>query len=212
MCDCRRDCISISAYYAVSGNTSVEELVESPKILSEQFLQFIDCLGWPVETSSHRGFKGKLDESICDRIPYYSDRNVEFVVNVPYFLKKPKDSMEWGNANSISKIYQQISSDDHVCVIYIEDLTEYKQLAKMIKTNSLSTSKNMVYIFINPLKNSANGLYWIRILVPPFGHNTSAIVASQRLFENALVIDIYLCHLINTNTLYRYLVHWSMVL
>lgn len=44
----RRDCISISAYYATSGNTTWSELIETPPPLSEQFLQFIHCVAWPV--------------------------------------------------------------------------------------------------------------------------------------------------------------------
>jgi hypothetical protein len=133
-----------------------------------------------------------LDASICETIPYYSDRTVEFIINTPYFLKSPPvDDITWGNANTISKIHQQVSSDDHVCVIWIEDLTHYKSIAKLIKSSSSSNSKAMVYIFINPLKNSANGLYWVRILVPSQGTTTANIVASQRLNENALVSDTY---------------------
>lgn len=49
----------------------------------------------------------------------------------------------------------------------------------------------MVYIFINPLKNSANGLYWVRILVPALGNTPTSIAASQRLNENALVCFLY---------------------
>lgn len=129
-----------------------------------------------------------MDSSICETIPYYSDRTVEFVVNVPYFLKKPAaDTMEWGNMNTISKIHQQISSDDHVCVIWIEDLAHYKSLANLIKSSSSVNSKAMVYIFINPLKHSANGLYWVRILVPSHGNSPASLLASQRLNENALV-------------------------
>ncbi|KAI8067251.1 hypothetical protein BDF21DRAFT_111951 [Thamnidium elegans] len=181
-----RDCISISAYYATSGNTTWSELIETPPPLSEQFLQFIHCVAWPVNTKDHKGYKGKLDTSICETLPYYSDRTVELVVNVPYFLKPPPvDDITWGNANSITKIHQQVSSDDHVCIIWIQDLDHYKSIAKMIKSSV--NSKAMVYIFINPLKNSANGLYWVRILVPALGNTPTSIAASQRLNENALI-------------------------
>ncbi|KAI8644943.1 hypothetical protein BD408DRAFT_474654 [Parasitella parasitica] len=183
-----RDCISISAYYAKSGRVTWSELIETPPALSGQFLQFINCLGWPVKTHQHKGYRGKLDPSICETIPYYSDRTVEFIVNVPYFLKKPAaDTMEWGNMNTISKIHKQISSDDHVCVIWIEDLAQYKALASLIKSSSSANSKAMVYIFINPLEHSANGLYWVRILVPTQGNSSASLLASQRLNENALI-------------------------
>lgn len=181
MCSCffffRRDCISVSAYYAKSGLANWTELTETPPPLSQEFLQFIHCLGWPVKTAGHRGYKGKLDAAVCETIPYYSDRSVEFVVNVPYFLKD----------SSVSKVHEQVTLDDHVCVIWIEDLSHYKTLASTIKTSSASHSKAMVYIFINPLKNSANGLYWIRILIPTLGNTPASILASQRLHENALV-------------------------
>ncbi|CEP06859.1 hypothetical protein [Parasitella parasitica] len=183
-----RDCISISAYYAKSGRVTWSELIETPPPLSEQFMQFINCLGWPVKTKQHKGYRGKLDPSICETIPYYSDRTVEFIVNVPYLLKKPAaDTMEWGNMNTISKIHRQIASDDHVCVIWIEDLAHYKALANLIKSSGAANSKAMVYIFINPLKHSANGLYWVRILVPAHGNSSASLLASQRLNENALI-------------------------
>ncbi|KAI9470555.1 MAG: hypothetical protein EXX96DRAFT_597448 [Benjaminiella poitrasii] len=183
-----RDCISISAYYAKSGNITLSELIESPPPLSQEFVQFIHCLGWPVKTSEHKGFKGKLDASISDTIPYYSDRTTEFVVNVPYFLKEPTaDDNGRNDAGRLTAIYQQISSEDHVCVIWIEDLSNYKSIASLINNSNCTNSKAMVYIFINPLKNSANGLYWIRILVPSIGSSQANILASQRLNENALI-------------------------
>ncbi|KAI7897175.1 uncharacterized protein EV154DRAFT_364 [Mucor mucedo] len=183
-----RDCVSISAYFTESGDVTWSELIENPPPLSDQFLQFINCVGWPVNTKSHKGYKGKLDSSICETLPYYSDRSVEFIVNVPYFLKSPPaNNITWGNANTISKIHQQISSDDHVCVIWIEDLDNYKSIAKLIKNSSSANSKAMVFLFINPLKNSADGLYWVRILVPTQGTTPANIAASQRLNENALI-------------------------
>ncbi|KAG0179411.1 phosphatidylinositol-3,5-bisphosphate 5-phosphatase [Apophysomyces sp. BC1021] len=183
-----RDCISVSAYYAHSGNATWEELVENPPPLSEQFMQFLNCLGWPVNIGQHIGFRGKLDPAICKTAPYYADRTVEFIVNVPYFLNEPTV----GNAtsettNTIHQVHQQVTVDDHVCIVWIEDLSNFKTLAKQIKSSSSPTSKTMVYLFINPLKNSANGLYWIRILIPAFGTDPTAIIASQRLNENALI-------------------------
>jgi hypothetical protein len=119
-------------------------------------------------------------------MPYYSDRTVEFVVNVPYLLQLPTDNMQWGsNHNTIAKIHQQVASDDHVCVIWIEDLANYKELAQCIKNSSSPHAKAMVYLFVNPLKES--GLYWVRILVPSLGSSSISLLASQRLNENALV-------------------------
>ncbi|KAI7899745.1 uncharacterized protein BX663DRAFT_532705 [Cokeromyces recurvatus] len=183
-----RDCISISAYYAKSGNITLLELIEKPPPLSQEFIQFIHCLGWPIKTSYHKGYKGRLDASISDTIPYFSDRTTEFLVHVPYFIRMPPDNdTKWGKVDSFSSLYQDVSSDDHVCVIWIEDLSNYKSLANLIKTSNPSNSKAMVYIFINPLKNGANGLYLIKILIPSVGNTPSSILASQRLNENALI-------------------------
>ncbi|KAG2228010.1 hypothetical protein INT45_012034 [Circinella minor] len=193
-----RDCISITAYYAQSGNTSWPELVETPSAISEQFLQYLNCLGWPVDVEEHQGFRGKLDPTICDTTPYYADRTIEFLVNSPYLLKLPASSTStttdnssysspYSNMKTVSRIHQYVSSDDHVCVIWIEDLTNYTELARRIKMSSSNNSKAMVFIFINPLKNSGNGLFWIRILIPSIGNNATSVMASQRLNENALI-------------------------
>jgi hypothetical protein len=109
-------------------------------------------------------------------MPYYADRTVEFVANVPYLITSTPEKT----------LLDQISADDRVCVIWIKHLVNYTSLAHRIKAAN-PASKFMVYIFIHPLPNTANGLYWIRILVPPFGNTPAAIVASQRLNENALV-------------------------
>lgn len=113
---------------------------------------------------------------------------MEFVVNVPYFLHTPpNDDNTWGSASNITKIHRMVSADDHVCVIWIEDLDNYTALAKRIKTSNSSNAKSMVYIFINPLRNSANSLYWIRVYIPLIGNNATSVVSSQRLNDNALV-------------------------
>lgn len=140
-----------------------------------------------MDIAEHTGYKGKLDRSICKTAPYYSDRNTEFLVNVPYFLQlPPADDGVWGTMDTISKIHQQVSSDDHVCVVWIEDLADYTSLAERIKNSGSPQSKAMVYIFINPLKNTADGLFWIRILVPVIGNQATSVAASQRLNESTL--------------------------
>ena len=151
----------------------------------------------------HQGFRGKLDPTICDTTPYYADRTIEFLVNTPYLLKVPESSSTtatadngsynspYNNMKTVSRIHQYVSSDDHVCVIWIEDLTNYTELARRIKMSSSNNSKAMVFIFINPLKNSGNGLFWIRILIPSIGNNATSVMASQRLNENALVNKDY---------------------
>ncbi|KAL0082446.1 hypothetical protein F4703DRAFT_1739402 [Phycomyces blakesleeanus] len=178
-----RDCISVSVYYALSGNTTWTELVESPPPLSPLYLQFLHCLGWPVDLANHNGFKGNLDPSICEKAPYYSDRSAEFVVNVPYMLHQSPCR----NDETIGQIHQRVSADDHVCIVWIEDLVNYDELSKKIKNSSLPSSKIMVYMFIHPLKKSADGLYRIRIHIPSYTSLSGTMAASQRLNENALL-------------------------
>ncbi|CAO3593387.1 unnamed protein product [Absidia cylindrospora] len=195
-----RECISISVCYARSGDSTWLDMTTNSSKLDEPFLQFLNCIGWPVELKHHTGFKGKLTSSICETMPYYADRTVEFIANVPYLMNLPStthdstteshhdDVPEWMSEEhtTIDDIFQHITSDDRVCVIWIKHLVNYTTLAQRIKSAN-SSSKFMVYLFIHPLPNTANGLYWIRILVPPFGNTPAAIVASQRLNENALI-------------------------
>ncbi|ORX50508.1 hypothetical protein DM01DRAFT_1375846 [Hesseltinella vesiculosa] len=207
-----RECISISAYFASSGDASWIDLVETPPPLAPAFLQLLNCIGWPVDLHRHNDFKGKLESSVCQTAPYFADRNVEFIVHVPYFLSLPATATspdtatasplssigsaplcstashpDWTAKNTtISMIHEHVTNDDYVCVIWVENLANYANLAKRIKASS-ATSNLMVYLFIHPLPNTSNGLYWIRILVPPFGNTPSSIMASQRLQENALI-------------------------
>lgn len=46
-----RDCISISTYFAQSGNATEAELVEQPAGMKEDYLRFLYTLGWPVSRS-----------------------------------------------------------------------------------------------------------------------------------------------------------------
>ncbi|KAI8338078.1 hypothetical protein BC941DRAFT_470077 [Chlamydoabsidia padenii] len=168
-----RECISVSVYYAQSGDSTWSDITTAPTTLDESFMQFLNCIGWPVDLKHHTGFKGKLDSSICQTMPYYADRTVEFVANVPYLI-------------TADTMLDHITSEDHICVIWIKHLVNYTSLAQRIKSAN-KKSKFMVYLFIHPLPNTANGLYWIRILVSPFGNTPAAMVASQRLNENALI-------------------------
>jgi hypothetical protein len=129
-----------------------------------------------------------VDAAVCDVIPYYADRMIEVVFHNPYFLHEPKKGdLSWGAVSRLSKLHQQVTQDDHVCIIWIEDMINWESLAQRIKSMNHINSKGMVYIFINPLVGAVDGLYWIRILIPSVGSNPASVVASQRLKENALV-------------------------
>ncbi|KAM3589848.1 hypothetical protein VKS41_000701 [Umbelopsis sp. WA50703] len=181
-----RDCISISTYFAQSGNVTESELVEQPAVMNEDYLRFLYTLGWPVKLSEHNGYRGKLDPAVCDVIPYFADRMVEVIFHSPYFLHTPnQDDLTWGSISRVNKLHQQITLDDHVCIIWIEDMTNWESLVQRIKGINAPNAKSMVYIFINPLPGAVDGLYWIRIMIPSAGNHPAA---SQRLKDNALIV------------------------
>lgn len=110
---------------------------------------------------------------------------VEVIFHSPYLLHAPhQDDLTWGSVSRISKVHQQITLDDHVCIIWIEDMTNWESLVHRIKEMNAPNAKSMVYIFINPLAGAVDGLYWIRIMIPSLGNHPAA---SQRLKDNALV-------------------------
>ncbi|RUS24334.1 hypothetical protein BC938DRAFT_473749 [Jimgerdemannia flammicorona] len=179
--------MTISVYYARSGDATAEELLESPPSINEDFVAFLHTVGWPVDIATHPGFKGKLDAAICATAPYYADRVHEVIFNVPYTVRSPPPgNSTWATTSMPSRVFRKISSDDHVCVVWIEDLRNYEQLARRIRESAVPSARLMVYLFVNPLKNNADGLYWIRVLVPIHGTNPVAFAASQRLNESVL--------------------------
>lgn len=112
----------------------------------------------------------------------------EVIFNVPYTVNSPPaGDTTWATMSIPSRIFRKISSDDHVCVVWIEDLHNYEILARRIREAAVPSAKQMIYLFVNPLKNSADGLYWIRVHVPVQGITPTSIGASQRLSDNALV-------------------------
>lgn len=123
---------------------------------------------------SHPGFKAKLNSSICKTALYFADRAVEVIFNVPYLIHLPpnnttanevdNDNSSSNNNNnnndeSLSTIFKNISSDDSVCIIWIEDIISMQNIPSKIGQPAF------IYIFVNPLQN-ATGLYWIRIITP----------------------------------------------
>ncbi|KAF9160777.1 hypothetical protein DFQ26_005190 [Actinomortierella ambigua] len=82
-----RETISISVYYAQSGDVSYSELIQgSPEGLPKDFTRFLDCLGWPILVESHPGYVGQLHKDICKTAPYYADRTCEVIFHVPYLV------------------------------------------------------------------------------------------------------------------------------
>ncbi|KAG9297725.1 hypothetical protein G9A89_011240 [Geosiphon pyriformis] len=147
-----RECISASVFYARTGEEPYEHII-NPESVNEDFEKFLNSLGWPVAIEAHQGFKGKLTPSVCRTAPYFADRNVELIFNVPYLIQKSP-----GNSAEItSPIFRRISADDNVCIVWIQEIKGIPTILQKIKSA-------MVYIFVHPLQN-ATGLYWIRIII-----------------------------------------------
>ncbi|KAI9248753.1 hypothetical protein BY458DRAFT_536549 [Sporodiniella umbellata] len=156
----------------LNGNMTWNALVKELPVPSEQFQQFIHCLGWPVSVEKHRGYKGNLTASVCETTTYYSDRMVEFIAHTPYYSQRSIDALT---------IHQQLTMDDRTCVVWIEDIANYTLIADLIAKNTAPGAKLMAYFFINPLKHTAGSFYWIRIWIPNQG-------ATQKLLENTMIL------------------------
>ncbi|PKY12404.1 hypothetical protein RhiirB3_494759 [Rhizophagus irregularis] len=143
-----------SVYYVRSGAVEYDQII-NPSTISEDFEKFLNSLGWPVSISTHSGFKAKLSSAFCKTTPYFADRTVEVIFNVPYLIHTPlsDSSME-----SLSSIIKNITVDDLVCIAWIEDIASMSNVPQKIGQTVF------VYIFVHPLQNT--GLYWIRIVIP----------------------------------------------
>ncbi|KAI8817858.1 uncharacterized protein EV422DRAFT_570333 [Fimicolochytrium jonesii] len=84
-----RDCMSISVLFCRSSNDSVDEILHRATV-SNDFDEFMHCLGWPVDLATHVGFKGALSSSIADTAPYFASKHVEMVFHCPYYIRRAK--------------------------------------------------------------------------------------------------------------------------
>ncbi|CAG8459818.1 2057_t:CDS:10 [Ambispora leptoticha] len=157
-----RDCISASVFFARSGRESYETIV-NPETISEDFEKFLNSLGWPVDLETHPGFKGNLTPSLCKTAPYFADRTVELIFNVPYLIQRPTSN----TTDLTTSIFKRVSADDYVSIVWIEDIRGIYSISQKIKKSGL------VYIFVHPLQN-ATGLYWIRIIMPGTLHYSNS--------------------------------------
>ncbi|CAG8856618.1 38798_t:CDS:2, partial [Gigaspora margarita] len=113
-----RNCLSVSVYYIQSGSDNFDNIINPPSI-SEDFERFLNSLGWPVSLDAHSGYKAKLNSSICEVAPYFADRSVEVIFNVPYLIKTPNTD---SSSNSLLDFFKNIFVDDLVCIVWIEDV------------------------------------------------------------------------------------------
>ncbi|CAG8555493.1 1092_t:CDS:10, partial [Cetraspora pellucida] len=163
----RRNCLSVSVYYIQSGSDDLEHIINPPSI-SKDFERFLNSLGWPVSLDTHSGYKAKLDSSICKTAPYFADRSVEVIFNVPYLIKAHNNDL---SSDSLSNLFKNIFSDDIVCIVWVDDVLSMQSAPSKIGQSAL------VYIFVHPLQN-ATGLYWIRIITPTAPHSSYTSIGS----------------------------------
>ncbi|CAG8677236.1 20125_t:CDS:10 [Dentiscutata erythropus] len=162
-----RNCLSVSVYYIQSEADDFDHIINPPSI-SEDFERFLNSLGWPVSLDTHSGYKAKLDSSICKVAPYFADRSVEVIFNVPYLIKTPSTD---SSSNSLSNFFKNIFADDLVCIVWIDDVLSMHSAPSKIGQPAF------VYIFVHPLQN-ATGLYWIRIITPAVPYSSSTGIGS----------------------------------
>ncbi|CAG8830306.1 1568_t:CDS:2, partial [Racocetra persica] len=158
-----RNCLSVSVYYIQSCSDDFDHIINPPSI-SEDFERFLNSLGWPVSLETHSGYKAKLDSSICKTTPYFADRSVEVIFNVPYLIQTQNNDL---SSDSLSNLLKNIFSDDLVCIVWVDDVLSMHNAPSKIGQSAL------VYIFVHPLQN-ATGLYWIRIITPSAPHSSSS--------------------------------------
>ncbi|KAJ1554626.1 hypothetical protein HK096_002660, partial [Nowakowskiella sp. JEL0078] len=165
-----RDCMTISVLFCRSGLSTASEII-NPLTISEDFEQFVHCLAWPVNLT-HPGFKGNLGRVLYETAPYFANRSIEVIFHCPYFISLKKHrtrptSLEL-DVQSISveakisidefstsapqsfelelSVWNEISKEDLVYIIWIED---YHQIHQVPKT--LGVKSGMLYIYIHPL-------------------------------------------------------------
>ncbi|KND00537.1 uncharacterized protein SPPG_09225 [Spizellomyces punctatus DAOM BR117] len=81
-----RDCMSMCVLFCRSGHESLDDIL-GHRTVSHDFDEFVHCLGWPVDLSSHTGYKGNLDKSICATAPYFASRHAEVIFHSPYYIR-----------------------------------------------------------------------------------------------------------------------------
>ncbi|KAJ3032061.1 hypothetical protein HK097_005380, partial [Rhizophlyctis rosea] len=81
-----RECMTIGVLFCRSASQSMEQIFK-PDSISFDFHQFVHTLGWPVNISTHPGYKGNLTPTLCDTAPYYGSRSTEVIFHVPYYIR-----------------------------------------------------------------------------------------------------------------------------
>jgi len=153
---------------------------------------------------THPGYKGKLNHKICKTAPYFADRTVEIIFNVPILIRKPETNADY--AGSLTDVFRNVAVDDYVVIIWIENLRGMHSLPHKIDMSGL------VYICVHPLQN-ATGLYWIKIITPTLSHSSGTdkkigkgkgVIwnVSTKLAENHLVSKVLCFYRVNISGWY----------
>ncbi|KAI8996097.1 hypothetical protein BC832DRAFT_567895 [Gaertneriomyces semiglobifer] len=81
-----RDSVTISVLFCRSDRDTSHDMLRRRSV-SQDFVEFLHSLGWPVALETHPGFKGNLESTNCETAPYYADRYTEVIFHSPYLLK-----------------------------------------------------------------------------------------------------------------------------
>jgi hypothetical protein len=167
-----RESIRAAVLFARSGHDTIDEMVNNTAI-TQEFTDFLQGLGWAVDLAEHHGLHAGLNESTGRTALYFATRNVEAVFHVPYALNLPLSSPSPTLAAAMApltpsatkpltakrslmrSVFQQLTQDDLVYIIWIEDLTAYLTIPRKL-------GRGQVFIFVHPVPNSW-GLYLVRM-------------------------------------------------
>ena len=134
----------VGVIYIGAGQERQKEILKNTSG-SKEFNNFVESLGWEVETKSHRGYAGSMSDSQSQKLTYFADSTMEVVFHISTRILT---SSQRGNDIKI----QHIGNDD-VVVFWSEHWHEYRR--SQFRTDFMD-----IIIVIYPLSNS---LYRVQI-------------------------------------------------
>ena len=134
----------VGVIYIGAGQERQKEILKNTSG-SKEFNNFVESLGWEVETKSHKGYGGSMSDSQSRKLTYYADSTMEVVFHISTRILT---SSQRGNDIKI----QHIGNDD-VVVFWSDHWHEYQR--SQFRTDFMD-----IIIVIYPLRN---GLYRVQI-------------------------------------------------
>ena len=134
----------VGVIYIGAGQERQKEILKNTSG-SKDFNNFVESLGWEVDTKSHMGYGGSMSDSQSRKLTYYADSTMEVVFHISTRILT---SSQRGNDVKI----QHIGNDD-VVVFWSDHWHEYQR--SQFRTDFMD-----IIIVIYPL---SNGLYRVQI-------------------------------------------------